>query len=283
MSKQNNDSKIPSNSSDKTFQPLEYGDHLEPPFWGTSNILSWSNEMLFQSIKKDKLFGNEWSDLMLGPEAFVNGNVDRDMMFSQLQKEVIDSELFDAAGYYGFFPVITDDELLIVLDPSDFSTELITLQFPRIKESDNRSICDYFRPSGDLIGFHSESIGFKAEKKYREYLNTIETSTKGYYLCALAKHCNHIVAEKISNEIRRCLGLERANGRRYNFGDPEMPSLELGKPLFELLSLEERLGIEITDQFELSPAQSGVGIFIHHPSVSAKPADSAGNRRVEPS
>jgi cobalamin-dependent methionine synthase I len=275
MSKQNDDSKIPPHSSNKPFQPLEYGDHLEPPFWGTSNILNWSIEMLFQSIKKDKLFGNEWVDVKLGPEAFIYGNVDRDMMFSQLRKEVTDSELFDAAGFYGFFPVITDDDLLIVLDPSDFSTELISLQFPRMEKSDNRSISDYFRPSGDLIGFHIGTIGFKAEKKYREYLTTIETSSKGYYLNALAHHCTEIVAEKVSNEIRRCLGLERVIGRMYNFGDLGMPAPESLKPLFELLSLEERLGIELTDHFEIHPEHSKVGIFVHHPlvaSISEKPA-----------
>lgn len=246
---------------------LEYGDHLEPPFWGTSNVLNWSAENVFQSIKKSELFKKEWSSVSSSNDSSSDSAIDNETLFTQLQQEVIGSELIQAFGIYGFFPVITDNEQLIVLDPSDFHTELMSLHFPRSDKLNGRSVCDFFRPSGDSIALQAGTIGMNIQVRWQSYMQSAQTSQKGSYMRVLADHCTNIIAEKLSTEIRRSLGLERGSGVVYDVAGPEMPSPDSRKNIFELLSLEERLGIELTDKFDMIPLHSSVGIFVHHPSA----------------
>jgi 5-methyltetrahydrofolate--homocysteine methyltransferase len=246
---------------------MEYGDHLEPPFWGTSNVLSWSVENVFQSIKKNELFKKEWASVSLCNDSSPGNVIDNDSLFSELQQESIGSELIQAFGIYGFFPVITDNQQLIVLDPSDFHTELMTLQFPRSDKLNGRSVCDFFRASGDSVALQAGTIGTTVQLRWQSYMQNPKTCEKGKYLRALAEHCTKIVSDKIANEIRRSLGLERGTGVVYDITGPAMPSPDSRKNIFELLSLEERLGIELTEQLEVVPLHSSVGIFVHHPSA----------------
>jgi 5-methyltetrahydrofolate--homocysteine methyltransferase len=248
-------------------QSLEYGDHLEPPFWGTSNVLSWSAENVFQSIKKSELFKNEWASVSVNNDSSSDNAIDTETLFTQLQQEIIESELIQSFGIYGFFPVITDNEQLIILDPSDFHTEMMALHFPRSDKLNGRSICEFFRPSGDSVALQAGTIGMNIQVRWQSYLQNMQTSQKGRYLRALAQHCTNIITEKLSTEIRRSLGLERGTGVVYNLAGPAMPPPDSRRNIFELLSLEERLGIELTDKFEIIPRHSSVGIFVHHPSA----------------
>jgi 5-methyltetrahydrofolate--homocysteine methyltransferase len=243
---------------------MEYGDHLEPPFWGTSNVLSWSVENVFQSIKKNELFKNEWSAVRLNTEFSPNNATDLETLFMQFQKDVFGAELIQAFGMYGFFPVITDNEQMIIIDPSDFHTELMTLHFPKSDKLNGRSVCDFFRSSGDSIALQAGTIGTTIQLRWQSYMQNTQTSEKGRYLRALAEYCTKIISDKISTEIRRCLGLERGTGVVYNLTGPAMPPPDSRNKIFELLSLEERLGIELTERMEIVPLHSTVGIFVHH-------------------
>jgi 5-methyltetrahydrofolate--homocysteine methyltransferase len=248
---------------------MEYGDHLEPPFWGTSNVLSWSVENVFQSIKKSELFKKEWESVSLCNDSSTGSVIDKDALFSELQQESIGSELIQAFGIYGFFPVITDNEQLIILDPSDFHTELMSLQFPRSDKLNGRSVCEFFRSSGDSVALQAGTIGTIIQLRWQSYMKNPQTCEKGKSLRALAEHCTKIISDKIANEIRRSLGLERGTGVVYDITGPAMPSPDSRKNIFELLSLEERLGIELTERLDVIPLHSSVGIFVHHPSALA--------------
>jgi 5-methyltetrahydrofolate--homocysteine methyltransferase len=253
---------------------VEYGDHLEPPFWGTSNLLSWSAENVFQSIKKSELFKNEWARVNSSSNSSPESASDFETLYTQFQQEVIGAELIQAFGIYGFFPVITDNEQLIIIDPSDFHTELMTLHLPRSERLNGRSVCDFFRPSGDSIAIQAGTLGNNIQLRWQSYLNS-QTSEKGRYLQTLAEHCTKIITEKLATEIRRCLGLERGVGVVYDVTGPAIPQSDSIKKIFELLSLEERLGIELTERYVITPLHSAVGIFVHHPEAVLK--------RMEPS
>jgi 5-methyltetrahydrofolate--homocysteine methyltransferase len=246
---------------------LEYGDHIEPPFWGTSNVLQWSNDTVFQSMKKELLFRNKWSKLESGSGTAKDDKTDLEKMYDQIQRMASEADLFDSCGFYGFFPVITDDELLIMLDPSDFHTELMTLRFPRMKQSSGRSMSDYFKPTGDIIALQAITIGSKAEEFRQSKCSDLNDRQFGVYFDGLASYCSECMAEKVTTEVRRCFGLERGVGRRFDFGEPGMSAPELKQQLFELLSIEERLGIVLTDQFQIKPNFSLLSIFVHHPAA----------------
>jgi len=46
-----------------------------------------------------------------------------------------------------------------------------------------------------------------------------------------------------------------------------MPLLEEQKKLFEIMAIEERLGITLTERFQMMPEHSTLGMYIRHPGA----------------
>src|SRR5204863_7635355 len=55
-------------------------------------------------------------------------------------------------------------------------------------------------------------------------------------------------------------------GSRFSFGYPACPKLEDQTKLFELLD-PSRIGVELTEEFQLDPKQSTSAIIVHHPEA----------------
>jgi len=55
-------------------------------------------------------------------------------------------------------------------------------------------------------------------------------------------------------------------GSRYSFGYPACPRLEDQALLLSLLGAE-RIGIELSEEFQLHPEQSTSAIVVHHPQA----------------
>jgi 5-methyltetrahydrofolate--homocysteine methyltransferase len=52
-------------------------------------------------------------------------------------------------------------------------------------------------------------------------------------------------------------------GSRFSFGYPACPELEDQVKLFELID-PSRIGVELTEEFQLDPEQSTSAIIVHH-------------------
>lgn len=253
------------NPLDNNRQPLEYGDYFEPPFWGTSNVLQWTSDAVFGAIKKELLFKSEWSNVC--SERSGCAKPDLDDIYDRIKDKASECDLFQASGLYGFFPVITEDNMVVILDPSDFHTEIMSLRFPELKHASVASISDFFRPTGDIITLQMSTLGPDIDKLFQSPGNEEDNSILSAYIPELASHCSEIIAGKVTTEVRRCFGLERGAGRRYDFGNSGTPEPQLIPQLFELLSAEERLGVELTALFEIKPEYSLMSIFVHHPAA----------------
>jgi 5-methyltetrahydrofolate--homocysteine methyltransferase len=68
-----------------------------------------------------------------------------------------------------------------------------------------------------------------------------------------------------SSEVRK-LFKGHYRGRRYAFGYPACPNLEDQAPLFTLID-PTRVGITLSEQFQLEPEQSTTAIVVHHPKA----------------
>ena len=55
-------------------------------------------------------------------------------------------------------------------------------------------------------------------------------------------------------------------GSRYSFGYPACPDLEQQVQLCELLE-PARIGVELSEEFQLHPEQSTSAIIVHHPEA----------------
>ncbi len=207
---------------------------------------------------------------------------------------------------YGYYPCQSDGDDLIIFRPSSGdddptapwtpetaekfrnglqpgrAEEWIRFTFPRQTKGRFFCISDFFAPkkSGrmDVVGFHLVTMGGAAsdhssklfsQNNYKDYL----------YFHGLSVESAEALAELWHKKIREELGIDKNDaadvkklfsqhyrGSRYSFGYPACPSLEDQSKLFALLK-PERIGVRLTDEYQLVPEQSTSAIIVHHPEA----------------
>ncbi|MCL2220521.1 MAG: homocysteine S-methyltransferase family protein [Chitinispirillia bacterium] len=246
---------------------LEYDYFMDPPFYGTGQVLTWDSASLLSALNREKLFKAWWGGGNLNKGAYASAHKEEfEPVFERLSSEIIKDGLVDARGFYGFFPVIAEGEKIIFLDPSDNTTEALSFTFP-VMPKRGLSLAAYIRPAGDIISTQAVTIGGSLSERCGEYLKGQDRYSDGFYLNALGSCLTETLAEKVTAEIRRALGISQDSGRRYSFGYPGLPGLDEQARLIEFLGIEERLGITLTDGFQMQPEHSTVGLFVHHPDA----------------
>ena len=70
-------------------------------------------------------------------------------------------------------------------------------------------------------------------------------------------------AAEEAREMEKMLGQEY-HGSRYSFGYPACPSLEDQAKIFTLLGAE-RIGMTLSDEWQIHPEQSTSALVVHHP------------------
>jgi 5-methyltetrahydrofolate--homocysteine methyltransferase len=88
---------------------------------------------------------------------------------------------------------------------------------------------------------------------------------------ALAEHWHARVRSELgfkkddSPELEQILD-QGYRGSRYSFGYPACPDLEQQVQLCHLLE-PERIGVSLSEEFQLHPEQSTSAIIVHHPEA----------------
>jgi 5-methyltetrahydrofolate--homocysteine methyltransferase len=181
---------------------------------------------------------------------------------------------------WGYFAVNADGNDLIVWSDEDRSIELTRFTFPRQRVSPYLCIADFFRPltSGDLdyAAFEVSSMGAAASERAHE-LFAANRYNDYLALHGLSVEMTEALAELWHRRIREewgfaaedgpnLLGLFRQTyrGGRYSWGYPACPSLEDNAKVVELL-VAGRIGVTVTEGFQLEPEQTTLAIICHHP------------------
>jgi 5-methyltetrahydrofolate--homocysteine methyltransferase len=256
------DQNIPNNTN-----PIpDHSPIVEPFFWGTGDLLTWETGELMQAIDREHLFRNVWGKGCLSDKQYV-GTRDKTFLplFNKLSAQISDTKLIDPRGFYGYFPVIVDGAELILLDPSDFHSELLSVVFRPEDSLGGRTYADYFRSEGDCIGFSITTLGVHLDN----YLNELndDPEKEGYYLKGFGSVLLQLLNKKIVTEMRRGLGILDSTGRAFSLSANGTYYYKILPRLFELLSVEERLGIVVKDNSTISPDYSEILLYIHHPSI----------------
>ena len=193
--------------------------------------------------------------------------------------------LLEAAVAYAYVPAWSEGDDLVVLhhEGPDAGTERFRFRFPRQRRSRRLCLADFVRPkdSGepDVVAFHVVTMGsrisaaaqvlFEADS-YREYLE----------LHGLSVSLTEALAEYWHRRVREELGIAGADapdlagilkqgyqGERYSFGYPACPDLEQQTMVMELLH-PERIGVSLSEEFQLHPEQSTSALILHHPEAT---------------
>ncbi|MGH8891278.1 MAG: methionine synthase [Acidothermaceae bacterium] len=189
--------------------------------------------------------------------------------------------LLDAGMVYGYFPCVSEGDDVVVLN--DDGSDRIRFTFPRQRRDRRLCIADFFRAreSGetDVIAFQVVTIGSKvsevtaelfAENAYRDYLELHGLSVQ--LAEALAELGHRRVREELhinggdDPDVRQVLEHQGYQGSRYSFGYPACPDLEDREKIVELLH-PERLGVTLSEGFQLHPEQSTDALVLHHPEA----------------
>jgi 5-methyltetrahydrofolate--homocysteine methyltransferase len=202
----------------------------------------------------------------------------------RLLNEVQSQGWLEAAVVYGYFPCVSEGNDLVILHHEGElkGTERMRFSFPRQSRDRRLCISDFFasRESGktDVVAFHVVTMGntiSKAANKlfeenaYREYLEIHGLSVQ--LTEALAEHWHARIREEMavrgddSPDIQGILD-QGYRGSRYSFGYPACPDIEQQTLLCQLLE-PERIGVVLSEEFQLHPEQSTSAIIVHHPEA----------------
>lgn len=192
--------------------------------------------------------------------------------------------LADFGVVYGYFPAVSKDEDLVVLDP-DGHHEVARFTFPRQRRDRRLCLADFFRDrheadkhGPDVVAFQLVTMGSEVAKAtqrlfeadaYRDYLELHGLSVQ--LTEALAEMWHARVREELGfaateTTIGAAIRDQAYRGSRYSFGYPACPDLEDRRKLVELLR-PERIGVELSEELQLHPEQSTDAMIVHHPEA----------------
>jgi len=259
-----------------------------PPFWGDRIVRGIGLADYATLLDERALFRGQWGlkQVRNGPsyEEIVEteGKPRLRAWLERMQAE----KMLESAVVYGYFPAASKDEDLIVLDGDGArgtGSERTRFTFPRQRSERRLCIADFFRAEEtgerDVVAFQVVTVGNRvsevaaelfAKNAYRDYLELHGLSVQ--LTEALAEYWHRRVRQELgidgddSGDLDAVLTKQGYRGSRYSFGYPACPNLEDRAKVVELLH-PERIGVELSEEFQLHPEQSTDAIIVHHPEA----------------
>ncbi|MFD7895215.1 methionine synthase [Streptomyces sp. NPDC059743] len=255
----------------------------EPPFWGTRVVKGIQLKEYASWLDEGALFKGQWGL----KEARKGGPSYEELVESEGRPhlrgwldQMHTQNLLEAAVVYGYFPCVSKGDDLIVLN--DDGSERTRFTFPRQRRGRRLCLADFFRPeeSGerDVVGFQVVTVGSKIGERtaelfesnsYRDYLELHGLSVQ--LAEALAEYWHARVRSELGfagedpAEVEDMFAL-KYRGARFSLGYGACPDLEDRAKIAELLE-PERIGVQLSEEFQLHPEQSTDAIVIHHPEA----------------
>ncbi len=255
----------------------------EPPFWG-ARVIEATPEAVLPFLNERSLYQFQWGfrkqgrslDEFLGWAKQELRPVMKRMMALCKQDNILHPQ-----AIYGYWKAAGQGNDLILFEP-DGSTEVARFSLPRQPREDGACVADFVRDiddnTRDVIGLQVVTVGQKASDVAREWFEA--NRYQDYlYLHGLSVEMAEAMAEYSHKRIRAELGYAREDdrdmdkllqqgyrGSRYSFGYPAVPKLEDQVPLLELLGAE-RVGVTLSDGYQLHPEQSTSALVILNPAA----------------
>ena len=252
------------------------------PFFGSKVVKGIALADYVQMLDERALFLGQWG--LKGKDFEEMAKEQGRPQLRSLLNEVQSKGWLNSAVVYGYFPCVSEGNDLIVLHHEGplKNQERVRFTFPR--QSRDRRLClsDFFksRSSGeiDVVSFQVVTMGESISRAinelfqknlYREYLELHGLSVQ--LTESLTEHWHARTREELAIDGQDSSKLDEIfsqgyQGSRYSFGYPACPDLEQQTQIFELLE-PERIGVTLSDEFQLYPEQSTSSIVLHHPEA----------------
>ncbi|PRB07803.1 methionine synthase [Microbacterium sp. MYb72] len=278
-----------------------------PPFWGTRIVRGIALADYAAFLDERATFMGQWG---LKPGRGEDGASYEQLVESEGRPRlrywldrILGEGMLDASVAYGYFPVVSEGDDVVVLHHGDDPTgtlgvpgllapdggsggplgsDRLRFTFPRQRRDRHLDLADFVRSreSGQVdvlpvqlvtAGAAIDKVTAKlfAEDRYRDY----------YELNGLVMQLTEALAEFWHARIRSELGFSAEDptdtaglfkleyrGARFSLGYPACPDMEDRRKVVELLR-PERMGVELSDELQLHPEQSTDAFVFHHPEA----------------
>jgi 5-methyltetrahydrofolate--homocysteine methyltransferase len=233
------------------------------------------------------LFRNQWG---YRPERDHQGVAESDTEFKERVSAVLREELDKAKAKdllvpqvaWGYYAANAEGNDVVLWTDETRRTELTRFAFPRQKKEPWLCIADFFRSveSGepDYAAFQLVTMGSEVSKEAAR-LHAENHYTDYLKLHGLGVEMAEALAEYWHRRIREELGFadedgptltglfrQQYRGGRYSWGYPACPDLEDNAKVVELLG-GNRIGVVVSDGFQMHPEQTTDAIICHHPQA----------------
>ncbi|MBC7661606.1 MAG: methionine synthase [Chitinophagaceae bacterium] len=239
-----------------------------PFFW------TWEIKALYPKVLTHKVWGEQATELFKDAQNILD--------------DIIKNKRFTLRAITGIWPAQSVDDDVLVYDPKNPDKVLETLYFlrqQREREEKKPAFClaDYIAPKSsgkmDYIGGFAVTSGIEVEtfSAFYEKKNDDYTSIM---IKAIGDRFAEALAEMIHKRIRVTWGYGRAEkmsieelikedyrGLRPAPGYPACPDHTEKAPLWRLMDVSNRVGINLTESFAMHPGSSVSGYYFSHPEA----------------
>jgi 5-methyltetrahydrofolate--homocysteine methyltransferase len=237
-----------------------------PPYWGAREIPVGLDE-IYPHIDTHVLFKLHWGGRGVKGEAWQR--LVGDDFMPRLERMWQEQDYLCPRAKLGYFPCNSSGNEVILWDPEDPDRELERLVFPRQPAHDRICLADFFRPleTGvrDVCALQAVTIGDDATARSK-LLEAEGEFAEQLFVHGLSVQTAEATAEWLHARVRRDLGIEPDQGRRYSWGYPACPEQSEHEKVFRLLDAPS-IGLRLSGGFALEPEQSTVALIVHHPQA----------------
>ena len=255
-----------------------------PPFFGSRRLQEVPVAALIPYLNEQMLYQFHWGYSKDGrrlDEFLAWARKELRPRLEELLARDREEGIFQPKAAYGYFRAAGDGNDLVLFD-ADGERELVRFHLPRQGRPGGLCIADFVRdirdPERDVVALQVVTVGERASEVARRWF--AEDRYQDYVqLHGLSVELAEALAEYVHARIRAELGIadqdardlrklikQGYRGARYSFGYPACPNLEDQAPLLALLDAE-RIGVRLSEEFQLEPEQSTSAIVLHHPQA----------------
>lgn len=257
----------------------------EVPFMGERVVERVEIDVIVPFVNKVALYRGQWGfkkGRMTDEDYLKQMEEEVEPIFRQLIGKVKEEEILKPAVVYGYYPVASAGNDVVVYDPQDEEKEIERFTFPRQTGRQRLCISDFFQSatSGgrDVLGLMCVTMGDEASRRARQLFENHQY--KDYlFLHGLGVEMAEALAEYWHKRMRAEMGIggedspdirklftQHYRGSRYSFGYPACPDMSDQEKLFRLIQ-PERIGCKLTENWQIDPEQSTSAIIAHHPQA----------------
>ena len=271
---------IPEGLPERSPNVAEDSPLFPPPFLGSRVAKGMSVDEISQFINLTALFRNQWG---FRPENGENDTEFKERVSATLREQLAiakEGNLLNPQVVWGHFAAAADGTDLVLFSDDARSEEVTRFTFPRQHEAPHLCIADFFRPvtspDHDYASFMLVTMGARVSERCQE-LFAENRYTDYLLLHGLGVEMAEALAEFWHRRIREELGFanedgpsltglfrQQYRGGRYSWGYPACPDLTDNAKVASLLGAD-RIGVSVSEGFQLHPEQTTDAIICHHP------------------